>query len=43
MDDASLLTCALKGDRAAFTTLYDRHASGVFGYAVKIVRDRSAA
>lgn len=43
MDDAGLLASALKGDRTAFTTLYDRHASGVFGYAVKIVRDRSAA
>lgn len=43
MDDAQLLTRALKGDRGAFTTLYDRHAAGVFGYALKIVRERSAA
>lgn len=43
MTDATLLTRALKGDRAAFTTLYDRHSGGVFGYALRIVRDPSAA
>lgn len=43
MEDAQLLTRAIGGDRAAFTTLYDRHAAGVFGYALRIVRDRSAA
>ena len=43
MEDAFLLSRALKGDRGAFTTLYDRHSAGVFGYALRIVRERSAA
>lgn len=43
MDDPQLLARAIGGDRTAFTTLYDRHAAGVFGYALRIVRDRAAA
>lgn len=42
-EDGTLLTRALKGDRAAFATLYDRHSSSVFGYAVRLTGDRSAA
>ena len=42
-DDATLLSRSLRGDKASFATLYDRHAAGVFGYALRMVRDRSAA
>ncbi|MBI2920382.1 MAG: RNA polymerase sigma factor [Planctomycetes bacterium] len=42
-EDGTLLVRALKGDRAAFATLYDRHSSSVFGYAVRLTGDRTAA
>jgi RNA polymerase sigma-70 factor (ECF subfamily) len=42
-EDAELLSRALRGDRAAFATLYDRHAAAVYAYAVRLTGDRSAA
>ncbi len=43
MNDSALLADAAAGDRAAFAALYDRHARAVYGYAVRLVGDRTAA
>jgi len=43
MTDADLLRRALDGDREAFAELYDRHARPVYGYALRILGDRTAA
>ena len=43
MDDAVLLERALRGDRAAFASVYDRHAKAVYGFALRMVGDRGAA
>jgi len=42
-EDAVLLTKAARGDRAAFATLYDRHATGVFAYALRLTGEQSSA
>jgi RNA polymerase sigma-70 factor (ECF subfamily) len=41
--DADLLVRAIRGDRAAFATLYDRHAAAVYGYALKLTADPGTA
>ena len=38
-DDPELLERVAKGDERAFLTLYDRHASRVYGLALRILRD----
>ena len=43
MDDARLLARCVQGDKVALATLYDRHASSVFAYALRLVGERSAA
>lgn len=42
-DDAQLLSAAQRGDRRAFASLYRRHAPAVFGLALRVLGDRSAA
>ncbi len=42
-EDAALVAAMAAGDRAALATLYERHASLLFGIALKIVRERREA
>lgn len=43
MEDALLLKRALGGDESAFRSLYDRHATTVFGYALRLLGNRTDA
>lgn len=42
-DDTPLLEAARRGDRQAFATLYRRHSPAVYGLALRVLADRSAA
>ena len=42
-EDGDLMRRLLADDTAAFSLMYDRHASSVYGLAFRILRDRSAA
>jgi RNA polymerase sigma-70 factor (ECF subfamily) len=42
-DDAALMIQVAGGDEGAFMALYDRHASALFGTAVRFLRDRESA
>lgn len=41
--DRSLLAAAQRGDRDAFAELYETHVRDVYRYALRMLRDRSAA
>ncbi len=41
--DGELMTLIAQGNGSAFNSLYERYAKIVFGYSLKIVRQRSAA
>lgn len=41
--DAHLLAAARRGDRTAFAALYRRHSPAVFGLALRVLGERSAA
>jgi RNA polymerase sigma-70 factor (ECF subfamily) len=43
VSDDQLIEAVARGDRRAFETLYDRYASGVFGLALRTLRDRESA
>jgi RNA polymerase sigma-70 factor (ECF subfamily) len=43
LDDGSLVRRVAGGDEAAFMTLYDRHATLLFGASLRFLRDRDAA
>src|SRR5215470_8089030 len=43
MDDAELAWCAVTGDRAAWSEIYDRYADGLHDYCYSILRDRQEA
>jgi RNA polymerase sigma-70 factor (ECF subfamily) len=42
-DDTALMRAVAAGDRLAVASLYDRHASAVYGMAVSLLRDPSLA
>ncbi len=42
-EDVALLRATARGDRAAFASLYDRHAHILFGVALRIIRVRHEA
>ena len=42
-EDGDLMRRLLADDTVAFSVVYDRHASSVYGLALRIMRDRSAA
>jgi RNA polymerase sigma-70 factor (ECF subfamily) len=43
LDDGALVRRVAGGDEAAFMTLYDRHATLLFGASFRFLRDRDAA
>lgn len=43
LDDGALVRRVAGGDEAAFMTLYDRHATLLFGASLRFLRDRDAA
>ena len=43
LSDDQLLSRISKGDRDAFSTFYDQHASRVLGFLVRLLRDRTEA